>query len=95
MEISLAAPAIVLVINVLTSLIKNWIKPKFGTTGVHVFVFALALIGAGYMSYKDSFPHLATYVASAGALFSLAVAFYEVILSHIPAFKGSSKPVDN
>jgi len=83
----ITAAAIVFAINVFTSIIKTWIYPKFGAIGVQVTVFALALVGAAYVSYGDAYPSARDFIISAISLFSLAVAFYEVILSHIPSFR--------
>lgn len=84
---------IVFAINILTSVVKKWIFPKWGKFGVQLFVFALALIGAAYLTYEAQIPGLSAVVAAAFGLFSLAVTFYEVILSYIPIFKQS--PVES
>ncbi len=77
-------------INILTSIVKRWIYPKFGVVGTQVFGFVLAFIGALYWTYKAKIPGLENLITSAVALFALAVAFYEVILQHVPIFKGPS-----
>ena len=79
---------IMFAINILTSIVKRWIFPKWGAFGTQVFAFALALIGATYWMYSSQVPGLEAVVAGAIGLFSLAVTFYEVILQHIPLFKG-------
>ncbi len=84
----ISAAALVFAVNVFSSVLKRWVKPAFGVVGVHVTVFILALIGALYVTYQGVFPDIATWVGTALAVFTLAVAFYEVILSHIPIFKG-------
>ena len=79
---------IIFAINIVTSIVKRWIFPKWGAIGTQVFAFGLALIGAVYWTYSSQVPGLEAIVASAIGLFSLAVTFYEVILQHIPLFKG-------
>ena len=79
------ASAVVLVINVLTALLKKFVMPRFGRTGVQVVVFGLALVAAIYMNYGADYQ---VYVAEAALVFSVAVALYEVLLSRLPFFKG-------
>jgi uncharacterized membrane protein len=76
--------ALAFLVNVLTSLVKNFIQPKFGSIGVQVFAFILALIGAFYILY-----------GAAGAIFSVAVAYYEVILNKISVFSVGAFPSVN
>lgn len=75
-------------LNLLTSIAKRWIYPRFGVVGVQAFLFVLALIGAAYWMYKEQVPGLEAVIGAAIALFSMAVAFYEVLLQHIPVLKG-------
>ena len=81
--------AVAFLINIVTSLVKKYIKPKFGDLGVQIFAFVLALIGSGYVFYGDYFPGLQQFVLTAGAIFSTAVVFYEVLLKRISTFKGA------
>lgn len=81
--------AIVFGVNVLTSILKRWIEPKFGKIGVQVTVFILALIAAVYLSYGKMIVGLSDVIAGAIGLFSLSVALYEVLLKHIGVFKGN------
>lgn len=90
--------ALVIVINVFTSIIKQWIYPKFGRVGVQIVAFVLALIGSAYYIYLKNIVSIETFVAGALTLFSLAVTFYEVILQYVPFFQApdvNSTPVDN
>lgn len=80
--------ALVFSINVLTSFVKRWVYPKWGKTGTQVLAFVLALIGAMYYMYLKDNANVSTYVSAVIGLFSIAVAFYETILSKIPVFKG-------
>ncbi len=82
------AAAIVFAVNVFASILKRWVAPKFGRLGVQVTVFILAAIGALYASYHGQFPELKVWAEAALGVFSLSVAFYEVILSRLPVFKG-------
>jgi len=79
----LSAAAIALLVNVLTTVCKNYIKPKFGDTGIHVFAFVLATIGAWYFLFGAHIKFLQEIVMSGAAIFSLAVTFYEVLLSKL------------
>jgi hypothetical protein len=77
--------AAVFAVNVLSSVLKKYVMPRFGKTGVQVVVFALAMIAAVYMNYGASVEY---YVAQAIGIFALAVSLYEVLLSRITFFKG-------
>jgi len=80
--------ALIFAINILTSVIKRWIAPKYGKVGVQVFVFLLAGIAAVYHIYAKNIPGVVEFISSAIAFFSLAVTSYEVIWSHVPFLKG-------
>lgn len=84
--------ATVFIINVLTWIFKSWVWPRFGKTGVQAIVFFFALIGAAYINYGNMFAGAETYVASVIALFSLAVALYEVLWSKFSFFQNSAFP---
>jgi predicted PurR-regulated permease PerM len=86
-SLTLSAAAIAFVVNVLVSLLKRFVYPRFGSFGVHVVAFILAMIGAWYWIYGQNIESIATFVAGAFGIFSLAVTFYEVILKHIGFFK--------
>lgn len=79
--------AIVFLVNVVSSVVKRWIYPKFGKIGVQVLVFAASVVGALYWTYRHEIPGLEAIVIQAAAIFVIAVSFYEVILQHIPFFK--------
>lgn len=81
------ATAIVFAVNVLTSILKRWIYPRFGALGVQATAFILAFIAAIYVTWKSAVPGLEAYVINGLMVFSLAVTFYEVVLSHLPVFK--------
>lgn len=76
---------IVVAVNVLTALVKKYVYPKYGRTGVQVVVFVLAVIGAVYMRYGAS---VEAYATAAIAIFTTAIALYEVLWSRIAFFKG-------
>lgn len=85
--IIISGAALAFGINVVVSLVKKFIYPKFGSFGVHVFSFVLATIGAVYVIYGGQFPALQNLLIAAAALFSTAVSFYEVVLKHLSFFK--------
>ena len=78
---------VVLAVNILTAVLRKWVFPKFGRIGVQVIAFVLALIGAGWMTYSGGFPDLVVWVKEALKLLALAIAFYEIVLKHIPVFR--------
>ncbi len=84
----ISAAALVFAVNILSSVLKKWVKPSFGKLGVQVTVFVLAAVGALYSTYNGSFPALKDWAVASLGVFSLSVAFYEVILSRISLFKG-------
>lgn len=79
--------AIIFLVNVFSSFLKRWIYPKYGATGIQVTVFVLALIGSIYLSFRDSISGLREVVEGALVIFSIAVSFYEVILSKLTWFR--------
>lgn len=82
---------IVFAVNVLTAAIRRWIFPLWGRLGVQVIAFALAFVGALYYTYADAFPAFKTIILSALGIFSMAVAFYEVIFSRVEFFSSDTK----
>ena len=85
----LTAAAITFLINVFTSLVKDWIYPKFGAFGVQIFVFILAIVGSLYVLYEGFYPGFKKTIEAAALIFSTAITFYEVLLKYIPWFKGN------
>lgn len=75
-------------VNVLTSFIKGWVKPKFGNLGVHAVVFVLAVAGVFGWEYISAVPAWKEVALSALETLAYAVAIYEVILKRIGFFKG-------
>jgi len=86
--------AITLVINVATSLLKTYIYPRWGKLGVQIFAFNCAVIAALYVNYVGKFPGLEEFVLTAFGIFSLSVAFYEVVLQNISWFKVNNDEVE-
>lgn len=83
----ITATALVFVVNVITAVVKRWIYPTFGATGVQAIAFLAATIGALYAVYGGNYPGLVELVSAGLGVFSLAVTFYEVILSKFDIFK--------
>jgi len=83
----LTTAGLAFLINIGTA-VFNWLFQKVGRVGTQVFIFVLALIGAAYAQYGSAFPSFQNDLAAAVILFSLAVAFYEVLLRYFPAFSG-------
>jgi len=83
----LTVAAIAFIVN-LGGAVFNWIFQKAGRVATQVFIFALALVAALYATYASDYPSIQQAVQTAIVIFSLAVAFYEVILKYFPAFSG-------
>ena len=83
----LTVSALAFLINIGTA-VFNWIFQKVGRVGTQIFIFVLALGGAAYAQYGSAFPTFQSYLTAAVILFSLSVAFYEVLLRYFPAFSG-------
>ena len=84
--------AVVFAVNVVGSFFKKVVAPKWGKTGVQVLVFVAAVLGALYVKHAQDLPSLKALVTETLAVFSLSVAFYEVILSRFSLFKRSETP---
>lgn len=73
----------VLAILILTQICKKYIGPKWGDTGIHVFVFLVALLFVSvraYATYNPTFGHL---LIIAGEYLAASIGVYEVILKKI------------
>jgi len=86
--------AITFAINVATSLLKKYVYPRYGKLGVQVFAFTCAVLAAIYVSYKDQFPGLETFFLAVLTIFSMSVAFYEVVLQNISWFKVNTPEIE-
>lgn len=74
-------------INLFTTLIKKYIKPKFGDLGVQAIVLVLAVIAAAILYLYNQNEGLQIFVKQAGIIFASAIAIYSVLLSKIGIFK--------
>lgn len=83
----ITAAALAFLVNV-GGAVFNWIFQKAGRLTTQIVIFALALCAALYFQYGSLYPTLKETVQTAIVIFSLAVAFYEVILRYFPAFSG-------
>lgn len=79
--------AVAFAVNLLTSIVKKYVYPRYGKVGVQFVAFALAFIGAWYFIYGQQIESLSKFVVSALGIFSMSVTFYEVILQNLPWFK--------
>jgi len=77
----------VFLINLFTSMMKRYVIPRFGDTGVHVVVFALAFLYSIYHFYGDLFPGVVTFIKETIKIAVYAIAAYELLLKNIPMFK--------
>lgn len=75
--------AITFIVNITTQVIKKYIMPKFGATGVHVLLFTFSVIAALYFTYGDQFPSIKSLLFVGAQIFCLAIALYEVVLARL------------
>jgi len=85
--------ALVLSINVIGSIFKRWVYPKYGKFGVQVMIFSFSLLAALYFMYKELIPGLENFIITALTIFSSTVTIYEVALQYFPAFKVNTPEV--
>lgn len=78
----------------LTQLIKKYVFPKFGDTGVHILTFVLAAIGVGIYQVAMQNPDVMDWIIKAIQYLALAITVYEVILSKI-GFNSAKKQIQN
>lgn len=80
------------VVNLVSAMLKNYIKPRFGVEGMHFTVFALSIVAACWMQWYllgDAIPDLLTLAGFItmskwiGAVFTASIAFYEVLWKRI------------
>ena len=71
---------IAIIASLITLVAKDYIKPKFGAIGVHVFVIILALIG-GLVKFGFEFID-PIYIESLIQVWAYAVLFYELIIKN-------------
>lgn len=83
----LTATALAFMVNIAGAAF-NWLYQKSGRVTTQVVIFMLALIAAVYYQYLAHIPGIQEAVQMAIILFSMAVAFYEVILRYFPFFSG-------
>ena len=84
----LTGAAVIFLVNVVSSWLKRFVVPRFGRLGVQVLVFVAAAVGASFYTFKGQIAGIQEFLTSAFGIFSLSVAFYEVILSRFSWFKG-------
>jgi hypothetical protein len=78
---------VVLVVNIATTLLKKYVQPKFGDTGVHVVLFLCSFVGALGYYFKKTYPPFGAFMVTVGGIFVLAISLYEVLLKYFPVFK--------
>lgn len=73
----------VLGMNLLVGLIKRYVKPKFGDTGVHVLLFVIAFLILSIKGFMTQYPPLQNMLVQAGTFTVGAIALYEVLWKQI------------
>ena len=66
-----------------TQLVKKFIAPKYGATGVQVFVFLLALLGVSIKGAMTVYPAFGELLVTAGTYLVQAIALYEVVYKRL------------
>lgn len=74
------ATLIVLGMLVLTQIVKQFIAPKWGDTGVHIFIGVVALIIVVVQALVTYYPGFGALLLEAGKYLLATVGTYEVIL---------------
>lgn len=77
----------------LTQIVKKYVYPKFGSTGVHILTFIIAAIGVGIQQYAQTNVEFKELLLQGLNYLVLAVAVYEVILKKI-GFKSAQEKID-
>ncbi len=72
-----------LVIMAAAQICKKWITPKYGATGVHTFIFILALIFTGIQYLASHNPAIGALLVQAGTLLVATVGTYHVLFEKI------------
>lgn len=91
---SSAALAIVSVfmLNVLVQIVKNWIKPKFGDSGIHFFIFIIVLFFIAGKSIIAGNPEWLKIAIKAVEYLAATITAYQVVLKKV--FNGISDKID-
>lgn len=88
----LTAASLAFIVNI-GGAVFNWIFRKAGRRVTQIVIFLIALFAATYYQYGAQFPVFQSAVAGAIVLFSMAVAFYEVLLKYFPLFAGPQEEI--
>lgn len=67
----------------LTQFVKDKIMPKYGGTGVHVFMFCIAVLGIITVGLYTTFPSVKVIIEEGLTMLGTAITLYEVLLSKI------------
>ena len=81
MEITLASVGVL----VATQIVKKYVSPKWGATGVHVFAFLVGLAIVCVKGLVTAYPSYGEMVTTAGTYLVGALALYEVIFKQLNA----------
>lgn len=73
----------IVAISIVTQIVKNLIIPKYGATGVHIFVGILALAITGVEVAMTHYPGFSSFVLEAGAFLVSTIGTYEVVFKKI------------
>ena len=70
---------------VATQLVKKYVKPRFGATGVHAFVFLLVFGIISVKGLMTTYPPFGEMVLVAGKYLVASLAVYEVLYKQLNA----------
>ena len=75
---------------VITMISKKWIKPRFGSAGVQIFAFLIALIVIAVQEYAVRNPSFRELMLMAGEYLISAIALYELVIKNITGMLADS-----
>lgn len=82
-ELVLVGSALTAAVNLFTYIIRTYVFPRWGKTGVQCIVASLALIAALYITFESRIPGIRVFLVSFIGIFSMAVSLYEVLWSKL------------
>lgn len=68
---------------ILVQIVKKYITPKFGDTGLHIFIFTLALIAFGIQSAMTVYPGFKELAIKALEFLVGSMAVYEILWKQV------------
>ncbi len=70
-------------IFLLTQVVKKYITPKYGDTGLHIFIFVVALVAFSIQALMTVYPGFGALMLKAGEYLAGSIALYQVLIKQI------------